>query len=434
MNNRKLSIECLTNILYKNKTFDEAFNAVKERSESSAFLYNLIITTLKNLLYIDYSIQFLVKKPLNRIKKPILCAIRLAIAEMDLLDKPEYAVISDYVTIVKKQRKELSGFTNAVLRNYSKQKKAILNKINSESIEKQISIKFSHPQWMINSWIEQYGLENTKKICEFNNKHSIQTLRVNTLKSTPEELESSLNSNKILFSKSLIKDCINLSKSNKITEIPGFKEGLWTVQGEASALVSLVLAPQINDSVLDICAAPGGKTTHIASIMKNTGEITAVDSSEKRLLKVQENYERLGISNVTTLCADATEYNFEKLYDKILIDAPCSNTGVLAKRPDARYKRKEEDIQNLAEIQLKILNNVVKYLKPKGEMVYSTCSIEKTENNDVINKFLIQNPEFEIISIKDIIPFKTAKDIKSLQITQFEHNMDGFFICKLKRL
>ena len=257
------------------------------------------------------------------------------------------------------------------------------------------------------------------------------------MQTSKSEVIQLLTENNIEFAESLVSnECLILKSPGNIKKIAGYNEGFWAVQGESSSFVAKVLDPQQGERILDLCAAPGGKTAHIAALIKNSGEIIAVDISKERLKKIEENSTRLGIKCVKTVLSDAVIFSDLNKYDKILIDAPCSNTGVLVKRPDARWKRTPKDIKNLTEIQLNILKNVSGLLKEGGSLVYSTCSIEQEENLLLIEEFLKTNKDFVFEDISKYIRLKDEglSNEGYIQILQSKHNIDGFFIAKLKKL
>jgi 16S rRNA (cytosine967-C5)-methyltransferase len=321
-----------------------------------------------------------------------------------------------------------------VLRNFIRKRSEItFPDIEGDPVSA-ISIKYSHPEWMVERWLHNYSINDTIEICIYNNLIPKLTIRVNTLKISKEKL-------KVLFKKHcihytddrMVNDCLILHHKGDIREIPGFKEGYWIVQSESSSLVSIVLDPKEDENVLDLCSAPGGKTTHIAALMKNKGKIKAVDISSKRLEKVKENCKRLGINSVKYEAADAKSFTSDEQFDRILIDAPCSNTGVLAKRIDARWKKTKEDIINLAKLQLEILNNAARLAKSEGIIVYSTCSIEPEENQEVITKFLEANKDFKLDKIAPYLPWEISEDKGYFQILQSRQKIDGFFIARLRK-
>jgi len=411
---RQAALECLVKILEHNNSYEETLEYYANRVENPPDLTNTVAGAIKRKLSLDYYIERISTKKVKKLSPAVRNILRLGIFELEYLKRPDFAVVNSYVDICNKKDKKSSGFVNAVLRNFTRKREEI--SIPPENL----SIKYSHPQWMIEKWKKNYGKDVTEKILEYNNTPPKTVLRINRLKTDKQHLMKLFTENNTAFKESgLCEDCLIMETGGSIKAIPGFEEGLWAVQGETSAMVATILSPQKNERILDLCAAPGAKTTHIASIMGNTGQITAVDVSHARLEKISQNLKRLGIKNVQTIEGDASTIKLKKDYDRILADVPCSNTGVLGKRPDARWNRKPEDIAGLADLQLKILNNAAEMLKPGGVLVYSTCSIEPEENTEVIEKFLNSNKGFTLGS--------------SRLFLQSEYETDGFFIAQLHK-
>lgn len=411
MDTRLATVKSLIKILEQEKTFDEVVNFYAEKIKNYSEYLNLVSGAVKFKIALDFFIEKFSTRSFKKISPPIKNILRASIYELEYLKTPDYAVINSYVEISKKYEKNSSGFVNAVLREFSRENQKV-------KLPDSLSIKFSHPEWLIEKWVQIYGEEETIKICEYNNTPPVLSIRINTLKTTKPALMTLFTDNNIEFQESKISDeCLILKNTGNIKNIIGYKEGLWLVQGESSSLAAKMLEPEPNEKILDLCAAPGGKTAHIAALMQNKGEITAVDISEKRIKKIKENCERLDITCVKTITGDASEYASGSKYDRILIDAPCSNTGVFAKRPDARWKRTPEDVKNLTKLQMKILKNASTLLKKGGVLVYSTCSIEPEENLLLVQEFLEMDKNFTLE--------------KHVQILQSMHNADGFFIAKL---
>ena len=432
---RLTAVKSLIKILEQNKTSDEVINSYADKVSSIAELINLTAGTVKFKLTLDFFIENISSRLLKRLSPPVKNILRAAIFELEYLKKPDYAVINSYVKISKLYDKKSAGFVNGVLRNFLRKR----NEINFPSIEenpvKAISIKFSHPAWFVEKWIKTYGVDKTIKICEFNNKIPVISIRINSLKASKSEVIDLFQQNNVEFEESLISDeCLIFKNPGNIKNLAGFKEGYWAVQGESSSLVAKILDPHDKERILDLCAAPGGKTAHIAGLMGNSGEIVAVDISKDRIKKIEENCERLVITCVKTVVSDASTFFDDCRFDKILIDAPCSNTGVFSKRPDARWKRTQEDIKKLTEIQLKILQNASGLLKEGGTLVYSTCSIEPEENILLVREFLKNNKDFVFEDISGFLPHQKESHDGYIQILQSTHNTDGFFIAKFKKL
>jgi len=434
MDVRLSAVKCLIKILEQNKTSDEVINSYAEKVGSISELINLTAGAVKSKLTLDFLIENISSRPLKKISPPVKNILRAAIYELEYLKAPDYAVINSYVEISKLYDKNSSNFVNAVLRNFLRKKDEIKFPNIEENPCEAISIKFSHPAWLVERWIKTYGIEETIKICEFNNKIPAISIRINTLKISKSEVMDLFRENNIQFKESLVSDeCLRLENQGNIKNIAGYKEGFWAVQGESSALVAKILNPLKGERILDLCAAPGGKTAHIAALTENTGEIIAVDISKDRIKKIKENCERLGITCVKTFVSDAETFS-DSSFDRILTDVPCSNTGVFSKRPDARWKRKPEDIKNLVEIQLKILQNAAKLLKEGGVLVYSSCSIEPEENILLIQEFLKINNDFAFEDISKYLLWEKQGNGGYIQVLQSTYNIDGFFIAKLKKL
>ncbi len=434
MDNRQLSLICLIKILDKKQFADDVLNKNLQQTQYPSELYNMVAEVIKNKLKLDFFISRLSSKKLDKLSYPVRNILRLAIYELEYTDSPAYAVIDSYVNLVKKYENKASGFVNAVLRTFIRQKDNINPpNINDNPIQN-ISINYSHPEWMVKKWIKTYGLEDTINICKYNNSIPSVTIRVNTLKITMQKLINIFDEHNIEYSKSkYLDECLNINYKGKIAKLPGFKKGYWMVQGESSCLVSKVLSPKEDSKILDICAAPGGKTTHLANLINNKGLIKAIDINNSRIKRIQENCERLKVYCVDIEVADGTRYQTEINFDYILIDAPCSNTGVLSKRLDARWNKSEQDVKNLSTLQYKILDNAKNLLTFNGTIVYSTCSIEPEENINIIEKFIANNPDFIIDDINNYLPDRLKSKEKYLQILPSKYNIDGFFICRIKK-
>lgn len=430
MNIREAALQASIKIFENRHSADEILPAYITKVFSPQEFNALISGLLKSRLKLDYIIEQVSQRKIKNIKSTIRNCLRLALYELTETENPEYAVINSYTELAKRDGSKAAGFTNAILRKYTREKDSL--KYPDSNTPKGISVQYSHPEWMVKSWIKQYGIEETKAICEHNNSIPKLTIRINTIKTAKEDLIKLFDETNIQYKQSAIADeCLEITHAGSIKKLPGFDEGFWAVQGEASILTSIVLSPQPNENILDVCAAPGGKTAHIAALMSNTGHITALDLEPKRLDRIKENCKRLGITNVKTLTADAAAYTSDELYDRIITDVPCSNTGVLSKRPDARWLRRAEDIKKLAELQYKIIENASKFVKIGGTLVYSTCSIEKEENEEVVNKFLNNYKNFKLDVINNEIPWKLSSDSGLIQIVPSKHKIDGFFIAKL---
>ncbi|MBO6303527.1 MAG: 16S rRNA (cytosine(967)-C(5))-methyltransferase RsmB, partial [Selenomonadaceae bacterium] len=296
-----------------------------------------------------------------------------------------------------------------------------------------LSLATGHPLWIIKRWEELFGYDETKKLAELNNKEPILSVRTNTLKTTREEIFKELSKQNIESKLSeIVPEGILISKHNSLDNMEIIQSGKAQVQDESSMLVAHILSPEENDFVIDLCAAPGGKTTHIAALMKNKGKILATDIYSHKLTKINENAKRLGIDIIETKELDGREIGnaYENKADKVLVDAPCSGLGVLRRRPDARLKKTEEDIKKLPILQNELLESGAKAVKNGGVLVYSTCTIEPRENEEVVIKFLDKHSEFYLDNTGDCLPLK-KRDEKMIQLLPTRDNTDGFFIARM---
>ena len=384
------------------------------------FLTELVYGTIKAGKSIDWIISKYVNRPLKKIEPKILSILRVGMYQLFFLSKiPNHAAVNESVELAKKINLGASKFVNAVLRSAIREPIKFPDDDSAESI----ALKMFHPKWLVERWIKQFGVEETKLICAVNNQEPSLTLRTNTLKISREQLIDKLKSQGINAEISKIVDdgiiCKNIGALNNFEEL---QAGLCQVQDESSMLVAHELNPQPKEFVIDCCAAPGGKSTHIAELMKNQGKILAVDIYDHKIKLIKENAKRLGIKIIETIKIDARDIG-EKYFesaDRILIDAPCSGLGVLRRKADLRWRKNFDEIKNLPTLQFEILNNASKALKIGGTLIYSTCTIERDENEAVVEKFLNRNEKFKLISMKTLLPHVDGTD--------------GFFISKLKKV
>jgi 16S rRNA (cytosine967-C5)-methyltransferase len=402
-------------------------------------LTELVYGVIRHRLSLDTLISFFSKIPPNKLEPWVLYALRLGLYQIVYLDKiPASAAINTSVELAKKlvRRSDAIKFTNAILRSVERgiQNKCVQEQESTDprtalyrrgntwcafqypilpdpdkNLSSYIAVNYSHPEWLIKRWLSRYGKEKTIEICKINNLPPNVFLRVNHRKISLQEFIELLGKNGI---NSYAVDNAVVVDNIAVSEIPGFSEGLFFVQDISAMKVAQFLKVEKSNAVLDMCAAPGGKATHIAELLGNTGSICALDISLKRLQLVQENCQRMDVRNVSIVCGDASEGRapFYTQFDRILIDAPCSNTGVLSRRAEARWRLKEEDINKLAGLQYSILKTGAAMLKTGGYLVYSTCSIEPEENQNIIKKFLGNEPQFCLDAEEYYLPTMNAGD------------------------
>ena len=378
------------------------------------------VTTWK--LTLDEIIKKYSKIKIKKISPWILNILRMGIYQIIFLDKiPKSAAVNESVNLAKRYgHSSSSNFVNAILRKIEKNDYEEFFKIKDD-IER-ISKTTSMPKWIVEELMKNNDEKEVEQICNNSNIKPKITIRVNTLKTNKQELIKKLRKKYIECKEPQEKldDFLILEKVKNIENVNEFKQGYFTIQDISAGKTARILNPQPGELVLDACSAPGGKTTYIAELMKNKGKIEAWDIHEHRTKLVEQNAQRLGINIIETKVKDASLYDesLKEKFDKILLDVPCLGIGVIKRKPDIKWQRKPEDIEKITEIQKKILNNCSKYLKKDGAMVYSTCSILKEENQDVVDEFLKENSGFYIESneVRNILP---------------NQEEDGFFICKI---
>jgi len=407
-----------------------------------AFLTELTYGVIRWRGKLDWVIRHFSKIPLEKIELETLNILRLGLYQVLFLSRtPSSAAVNESVELAKRIRgKGGAGFVNAVLRSAIRQKDEIRHPDIVEDPALHISVAQSHPLWLVQRWIKEMGVEETLKICTFNNQISSLALRTNTVKLNQKELIEKLRGVELKpFPTTFSEEGIVLQDPPPTSELPFIKEGLYIIQDEASQLVTSILDPKPGERILDACAAPGGKTTHMAQKMEDRGEIYALDLSKGKLDLIEEMCQRLGIKIVRTIKTNAAQplpIPKGMRFDRILADVPCSGFGTLRKNPDLKWRRGEKDIKRLSELQFSILSNLSVYVKEGGVLIYSTCTVFHEENEDGVEKFLEEHPEFELDRIDKVLPEKCHPFIQNRYFKTFppEDEMDGFFVARLIKL
>jgi len=397
---------------YLNLVLNECLKNSHLSRQDKDLCTTIVYGTIQNLLYLEYQLEPYIQN--KKVKRKIKTLLLMSLYQFIYLDKiPEYAVINEAVEIVKKESYSTSRFVNAVLRNF---KRHSLRTLEGLDEDQKLSIETSHPLWMIKMLNKQYGKDITKKICYEDNTVPSRCARVNTLKTTKEKLLEDK-----LFKEGNLSPYALLYQKGNIAHTKYFQKGMITIQDESSQLVAPLLAPKENEYVLDMCGAPGSKTTHLAQLMNNTGMIEVYDLYEHKIKLIENNCQRLKVTNVRAHQYDALHLDeiYEKeTFDRILLDAPCSGLGVLKRKPEIKY-HDSSVMDELIPIQIKLLEKAYYLLKNNGTMVYSTCTINKKENDYMIDKFIEKYPDIHIVSKRTIL--------------NFEYHTDGFFMCKMKK-
>ncbi|HUI63216.1 MAG TPA: 16S rRNA (cytosine(967)-C(5))-methyltransferase RsmB [Bacteroidota bacterium] len=359
--------------------------------------------------------------------------LRVALYQVLFLDRiPHAAAVNEGVEFIKRIRGEKpAGLVNAVLRNIIRNIEGIRYPPAEEDQVQYLAVYYSHPQWMVKRWAARFGIEETKKLLIANNERPSLALRINKLKIEPGMFLRQLEQQEIEYTGSSHVDYfVRVKGLARIGQMELFRNGMFTVQDESAALPCLLLSPKPGERVIDLCAAPGGKTTNIAEIMKNEGEVIAVDKYEAKLSLIRASCERLGLRNVSLRAADATMLEAEAA-DKVLLDVPCSGLGVLMKKPDIKWKRDVSDILKLTRIQTSLMENAAPLVKPGGALVYCTCTMEPEENQQIVRTFLERHPEFALENAQAYVSHDLVNAEGFVETYPHRHDMDGSFAARL---
>lgn len=429
---------------YANLVLDDYLKEPGLNALDRAFVTELVYGTVKYRQKLDWVINQMVAKA-GKLEIGPRVLLRMAFYQLLQLEKvPDSAVTNEAVKTAKKFfHRGVATLVNGVLRNYLRQPSRIIWPDFRKDPASYLEVLYSHPRWMVERWLVRYGFDNTRLLCEFNNRPADLWIRTNTLRvDRPTLMDRLVKEGCEPEASGRIPEGIRLLKSRPLHQLPSFREGLFTVQDESSMLVGHLVQPEPGGAVVDLCAGPGGKTTHLAQLMGNKGTILAFDVHEHRLALVEENARRLGIDIVRTRLQDATKQEpwGEGRYEHILVDAPCSGLGVLRRRPDSRWRKKPGDLAELQKIQRAILGNAAQALKPGGRLVYSTCTLEPEENELMIERLLQERPDLKSLDLTPFMPYcaRTAEETSAwsegrYQYLPFRDGMEGFFVALLEK-
>ena len=430
MNVKQVAINLISQVdkgAYSNIALNETFKTLNINSKEKAFMTEIFYGVLRNKKFLDYIIE----KNTKEIKKEwIRNLLRISIYQITFMDSDNKGIVWEATELAKKYSIAISKFINGTLRNYLRNKDSELKNLADE---KNYEVLYSIPKWFYNILEKQYGNENLKQAITSLKKVPYLSVRVNKLKYTEKEFEEFLKEKDIQIIKKV--DTVYYINSGLIINSEEFKTGKIIAQDASSYLAAKNLEVIPNELVLDICAAPGGKTAVLAENMENRGEIIAIDIHQHKIKLIDTNMKKLGIDIVKSTVMDARNVNKQgRKFDKILVDVPCSGYGVIRKKPEILYSKNRENIEELAKLQLEILNSAADILKDGGELIYSTCTITDEENTNNIEKFLKEREEFKVEKL--YIPKNVSGDYDSLGgfcINYKEEIMDNFYIIKLKK-
>jgi len=405
----------------------------RDRSLATQLIYGVI--RRRNTL--DWIINKFASRKINKMTPWVRNSLRLGVYQVYYLDKiPAPVAVNETVEVAKsKCNRGAIKFINGVLRNIIRSlDKIVYPKLEKDSVQ-HIRYKYSQPQWLVERWVKNYGVDKAIKIAKTLNKVPATVIRTNTLKADREALIQKLSDAEVDAEPiALVPEAINLLKYPSIDRLKSFEYGEFQVQGLASMLVAHILSPEADDRIVDLCSAPGGKTTHLSQLMDNSGQVYAVDVHQHKLDLIHENCNRLGINNVETICSDGREVSFAEKIDKVLVDAPCSGLGIMAKKPEIRWQKKPQDLLELEKLQAELLDNGAKMLKDNGVLVYSTCTFTAEENIEIIKEFLKKHDDFKLVDLrKEAESFGLTDYLQegALQLLPDQDLIEGFFIAKM---
>ena len=422
--NRKTAYLALLDVHARKAYSNLALNhkITMNKPNSPAFVRELVYGVLESKLTLDYYIDQLVDDGINSLKPAELTILRMGLYQLTSMDSvPEYAAVSESVDLAKKYCKGRAGLVNGVLREFQKRKDSMELPAKEDDLIKHLSIKYSYAPWIIELWLKYYSDEFVEKLLAAGNEKPPLTIRMNWLKVRKEDLRKALEDRGYEVEDGIMcQNALNV-KGSGLLESELYRHGLFTPHDESSMLVSEKLGVKQGDTVMDVCAAPGGKTTAIAERMNNTGKIYASDIYRRKLDVVDAEAERLGITNIETRSWDATRVDSTMIRkaDRVLVDAPCSGLGVVRRKPEIKYKEHTDEMSLLPGKQYAILSASSAYVKPGGTLVYSTCTINPEENEQVVANFLKKHGDFEKVEDTLLLPN--------------DNGTDGFYICVMKK-
>lgn len=430
----KVLIACRTHGAWADAALKAQLARDQLSPQDAALCSRIVYGVTQNRLLLDFYLAAYCSQKPDHLQPPLLDILRLGAYQILFLDKvPDRAAVSEAVELAKRSgRGQAAGLVNAVLRKLSQNKNA-LPPIPDRDEAKFLSIRYSHPKWLVKRLLELLGREEAEAFLAADNTAAPLTVQVNPLKTTPEKLTAELEALGVRVTPhAWVPGCLELFGTGDLTALEPFQAGHFLVQDGAAALAARAAAVTPGQRVLDVCAAPGGKSFGAAFAMEDRGEILACDLHENKLKRIQDGARRLGLTSIRTAAADGREFRpeWEAAFDTVLVDAPCSGLGIIRKKPDTRYK-KADDLFTLPVVQQAILDNACRYVKPGGVLVYSTCTILPEENQQVTDAFLAQHRDF---SREDLpLPDQAGQADGQVTLWPHRHDTDGFYICRMRR-
>ncbi len=443
---RELAVRTLYDIhesgAYANVALAKALRGARLSDQDRRFATELVYGTVKAGDTLDWMLSRYLTHSLQKTQPLVREILRLGIYQLFFLDRvPASAVCNTAVEMTKRMGfPKLSGFVNGVLRTAVREPGRASYPSVRTNPARAIALRYQHPEWLVSHWLKLYGAEETTRLCDFDNASPPLSVRTNTLRMTRSELAKALRAEGIQVAESLwAPEGLLLEQHGALDGLKALSEGAFQVQDESSMLVGHILAPKAQEFIIDCCAAPGGKTTHIACLMQDTGHILACDIYDHKLARIEENAHRLGIKSIETRLLDARKIGelYEEMADRVLVDAPCSGLGVLRRKADARWRKKQKDLKELPFLQYEILESAARAVKKGGILVYSTCTIEPAENEAIVRRFLKEHENYTLEHTGTLLPASDAtirhREEDMIQLMPHIDQVDGFFIARMKR-
>jgi 16S rRNA (cytosine967-C5)-methyltransferase len=441
-NPRQLALEALRLIskrgAYADVALDRVLNSTQDISgQDRRLVTDIVYGVTRRARSLDALIDKFARQRSQQQQPDLRLILQIGIYQICFLDRvPSSAAVNTSVNLAKQNKLAgLAGLVNAILRAIAT---AEANNTLWQGLEHEgLGVLHSFPDWLIQLWQDQFGAPETAQLCQWFNQSPHIDLRVNRLRADPAKVIAAFAEVGVVATPiEPIPYALRLAQgAGAIPKLPGYTEGWWSVQDASAQLASLLLDPQPHDVVIDACAAPGGKTTHIAELMGDSGVIWACDRSAQRLKKVQQNCDRLGLKSIKIRAGDSREFSdFKEIADRILLDVPCSGLGTLHRHADARWRQNPDEPAKLSKIQLELLEQAATWIKNNGNIVYSTCTLHPMENELVIRQFLASFTEWRLSQIPSSHPATTfINPTQLIEVLPHLHNMDGFFMAKLER-
>jgi 16S rRNA (cytosine967-C5)-methyltransferase len=425
---------------YADVALDKWLDRVRLRDTDRSLATELVYGCVRKQRSLDTLIDRLATKKADRQPPDLRIILQIGLYQLRHLDRvPDAAAVNTTVDLAKANGLSgLAGFVNGVLRCYSRLQQTEAGEIElPDHPVKRLGIAYSYPDWIIENWLAQIGLAETEQLCQTLDRAPSLHLRVNPLQTTRAAVEFAFGERGISVEPiSPFPQSLKLTEGvGDITQLPGFSEGWWTVQDSSAQLATYLLDPQPGETIVDACAAPGGKATHIAELMGDMGTVWACDRTESRLKKVRQNIDRLGLKSVRISPGDSRNFpEFVGQCDRVLLDAPCSGLGTLHRRADLRWRQTPDSARELAILQGELLESAATWVKPGGILVYATCTLHPPENQDQIQAFLARHPQWQLDPPQPgSLPYTFATSQGWIEIWPHRHPMDGFFMARLRR-